>query len=115
MNYFEYNAYTDYITCRRNHLKFSVENGFLKNFANSTEKHLCWSVFLIKLVKTLLKRDFPVKFAKSLKMPTFGEHLPKTVSVYEIGSYSMLVSGIIFCILLQWTKRNQCFKVMIQK
>ena len=33
----------------------------LKNFANLTEKHLCWSLFLIKMEAlgpaTLLKRD----------------------------------------------------------
>ena len=27
--------------------------GFLKNFTNFTGKHLCWSVFLIKLPETL--------------------------------------------------------------
>ena len=42
----------------------------LKNFGNFTEKHLCWSPFLIKLPKTcnlikkrLQHRYFPVKFA----------------------------------------------------
>ena len=70
------------MTCRSSHRRFSVENGFLKNFANFTGKHLCWSVFLIKFVKTSLKRDsntgFPVKFAKFLRTPTFEEHLSKT-------------------------------------
>ena len=50
----------------------------LKNFSNFTAKHLCWSLFLIKLQNlrpaTLLKRDFkicfPVKFAKFLRTPT---------------------------------------------
>ena len=36
--------------------------GILKNFANFTGKHLCWSLFLIKLLTlrpaTLLKNDF---------------------------------------------------------
>ena len=27
----------------------SVENGVLKNFTNFTGKHLCWSLFLMKL------------------------------------------------------------------
>ena len=36
---------------------FSVENDFLIYFANFTGKHLHWSVFLIKFVKALLKRD----------------------------------------------------------
>ena len=37
------------------------KKGVLKNFASLTEKHLCWSLFLIKLQAweppTLLKRD----------------------------------------------------------
>ena len=37
------------------------KKGVLKNFANLTEKHLCWSLFLIKMEAwgpaTLLKRD----------------------------------------------------------
>ena len=39
----------------------------------------------------------------------FEEHLPKTASIYEIGSCSMLVSDIIFCIILQWTKKELMF------
>ena len=39
----------------------SVKKDFLKNFANFKGKHLCWSLFLIKLQAsrpaTLLKRD----------------------------------------------------------
>ena len=39
----------------------SVKKGVLKNFANFTGKHLCWSLFLIKFQAfnpgTLLKRD----------------------------------------------------------
>ena len=46
----------DYITCRSSHQRFSVENGFLKNVVDFTGKGLCWSVFLIKFLKTLLKR-----------------------------------------------------------
>ena len=37
------------------------KEGFRKNCANLTEKHLCWSLFLIKMEArgpaTLLKRD----------------------------------------------------------
>ena len=39
----------------------SIKKGVLKNFANFTEKHLCWSLFLIKFQDfgpaTLSKRD----------------------------------------------------------
>ena len=101
------------MTCRSSHRRFPVENGFLKNFANFTGKHLCWSVFLIKFVKTLLKRDsiqvFPCEICEILRTPTFEEHLPKTASIYEICSCSMLVSDIIFCIILQWTKKELMF------
>ena len=37
--------------------------------------------------KRLQRRYFPVKFAKFLKTPTFEEHLPKTASIYEIGTF----------------------------
>ena len=72
----------------------------LKNFANFTGKHLCWSLFLHKVAglrpatllkkrlhkvaglrpATLLKkrlqhRSFPVKFAKFIRTPFFTKHL----------------------------------------
>ena len=41
--------------------KVFFKKGILKNFANLTGKHMCWSLFLIKLQAwgpvTLLKRD----------------------------------------------------------
>ena len=37
--------------------------------------------------KRLQHRYFPVKFAKFLKTPTFEEHLPKTASIYGIGTF----------------------------
>ena len=55
--------------------------GVLKNFVNSTGKHLCWGLFLIKLhtsrSATLLERlqhsCFPVKLAKFLRTFFFTE------------------------------------------
>ena len=54
--------------------------GFLKNFVNSTGKHLCCSLFLIKLqtsynsiTKRLQHWCFPVKFAKFLRTLFFRE------------------------------------------
>ena len=50
----------------------------LKNFANFTGKHYCWSLFFIKLQawRRLQHRCFPVKFTKYLRTPflqnTFG-------------------------------------------
>ena len=34
---------------RSSHRRCSISKAVLKNFANFTEKHLCWSLFLIKL------------------------------------------------------------------
>ena len=43
----------------------------LKNFANFTEKHQCWS-----LASNFIKnRCFPMKFANFLRTPFFTEHL----------------------------------------
>ena len=60
-------------------------------------------------IKRLQHRCFPVKFAKFLRTLTFEEHLPKTACMCEIGSCSMLVSDVIFCIILQWTKKELMF------
>ena len=56
---------------------------FFKNFANFTQKHLCWSLFNkvtgLKACTFIKKRHqhpcFPVKFAKFLRRPFFIEHL----------------------------------------
>ena len=46
---------------RNSHQRCSLKKGVLKNLANFTEKHLCWSLFLIKLQAfrpvTLFKKD----------------------------------------------------------
>ena len=48
----------------------------LKNFVNSTGKHLCWSLFLIKSIKERLQHwCFTVKFAKFWRTPFFTEQL----------------------------------------
>ena len=54
--------------------------GVLKSFANSTGKHLRWSLFLLRLT-TLLTGDsstgvFPINF----KITYFEEHLQTTTS-----------------------------------
>ena len=62
---------------RSSHRRCSVKKVVLKNFANFTEKHLCWSLFLITfhafrpttLLKRLQRSCFPVKFAKVLRTP----------------------------------------------
>ena len=52
---------------RGSHRRCSVEKGDLKNFANFTVNHLCWSLFLDK--KRLQHRCFPAKFGKVLGTP----------------------------------------------
>ena len=51
--------------------------GALENFAHFTEKHLRWSLFLIKIIKFTKKRlqhmCFPLKCAKFLKTTLFTE------------------------------------------
>ena len=55
--------------------------GVLKNFANFTRKHQCWSLFVIKL-QTF--RCFPVNIAKISKRPFFTErHL---LSLWSVAS-----------------------------
>ena len=59
------------------------KNGVLKNFATFTGKHLCQSLFVIKLQpntcnfieKRLWHRCFPVNFVKFLGTPFFIEQL----------------------------------------
>ena len=52
---------TSLIISRSSYRRCSVKKGALKNFANFTEKQICWSLFLIKLqawkTVALLKRD----------------------------------------------------------
>ena len=58
--------------CGSSHQRCSVRKGVLKNFANSTGKYLCWSLFLwsckpstCKFFKKRLQHKlFAVKFAK---------------------------------------------------
>ena len=50
----------NHVNDRSSHRRCSVKKGFPKNLANFTGKHLCWSLFLIKLQAF---RCIPVKFA----------------------------------------------------
>ena len=68
-----------FVDFRSSHRSCSVEKGALKNSANFTGKHLCWSLFLKKcwpfqLHKFIKKRlrhcYFPVKFENLLRTLT---------------------------------------------
>ena len=57
-----------FITVKSSHRRRSIKNAVLRIFAIFTGKHLCWSLFLIKLTKkTLQHRRFPVNIAKFLR------------------------------------------------
>ena len=68
---------------RSSHQRCSVKKGVLRNFEKSTGKHLCQSLFLVKLharSATLLKkrlwhRCFHVNFVKFLRTPFLTKHL----------------------------------------
>ena len=45
-----------------------MKKAVLKHFAIFTGKHLCWSIFLIKLIKKKLeRRNIPVNIARFLR------------------------------------------------
>ena len=48
------------------HRRCSVKKSALKNVANFTGKHLCWSLFFKKILQHWC---FPIKFAKFLRTP----------------------------------------------
>ena len=54
---------------RNSYQRCSIKEGFLKNFAKFTGKHLCQSFFLTELLAWVLwQRFFPVNFAKFLRI-----------------------------------------------
>ena len=59
-----------------------MKKGVLKNFANFTEKHLCWSLILIEFVKVRLQRGFSCEVCEIVKNTYFGEHLRTTASEF---------------------------------
>ena len=86
---------------RRSQMFFKID--VLKNFANFTGKHLCWSLFLIQLqawrVATLFKKRlqhscFPVKFAKFFRTPFFNKPFP--VVPCELHAMSVFGEGVHF-------------------
>ena len=92
----------------------------LKNFANFTGKHLCWSLFLKKfltlfltLLKTLQYRCFPVKFAKKFKNNFF--YFPP-VAASDSGMLSalqlsiFLVSSFIKDLFISFQQKNEIKK-----
>ena len=83
--------------CRSSHRRYSVKKGVLKDFANFTGKHLCRSLFLIKLQAfrpaNLLKRYFNTgNFLWNLR--NFYEHLFWRTSTLAASRYFSFYSSL---------------------
>ena len=66
------------LTYRSSHEICSIEKAVFKNFAISTGKHLCWSLFLIKLQACLQRTfttDVSCEYCESFKNTYFEEHM----------------------------------------
>ena len=81
---------------RSSHQRCSVKKSVLRNFEKSTGKHLCQSLFLVKLQArsaTLLKkrlwhRCFPVNFAKFLRTPFLRNTSGRLLLQFQIKQYN---------------------------
>ena len=93
------------LLCRSSCLQMFFKIRVLKNFANFTGKHLCWSLFLKKfltlfltLLKTLQYRCFPVKFAKKFKNTFFYFSSSGCFWLWDVISFTTFhLSRIFFC------------------
>ena len=90
---------------RTSHRKCSVKKGVLKTFAIFTGKHLCWSLFLIKLQPwrpaTLLKRDSNTDVFVWI-VRDFWEHLLLLLLNIEVNRFPVTIFS--FIIYWQLTK-----------
>ena len=92
---------------RSSHRRNSVRKGVPKNFVKFTGKHLCQSIFLIKLKNRFWHRCFPVNFANFLGTPFFTEHLWVTGSrIYKIKCIETEVSNTKRLLLIRETLRK---------
>ena len=89
----------------------------LENLANFTGKHLCWSLFKIKLACNFIKkrpqhRCFPVKFANFFRTDFFTEHvrwlLLIMLSVRKLLQHVVIQFAGFFC---QPVNRKQVFSI----
>ena len=104
--------------CRSSRSQMFFRIGVLKKFAMFTEKHLCWSLFLIKLQDF---RCFPVNIAKLLRAAFFIEHLQyifkKTLlnicynnrchSLYH--SFSLVLLVVVICCALVFIRYHSLY------
>ena len=82
------NHVNDVYILRSSHQRRFAKNGVLKNFAKFTEKHLCWSLFLIKLHKLYWKETptqmFSCEFCDNFKNTYLEEHLQMVASPFYL-------------------------------
>ena len=78
-------AWVDLINAESSHWWCSVKKGVLKSLAKFTGKHLCWSLFLIKLqqIKSATLLMFSCEICEIFKNTYFGKHLPTDASINE--------------------------------
>ena len=69
------------------HKRCSIKKVVLNNFAIFTEKHLCWSLFLIDFNKKLQRKYLHVNIAKVLRTPILNNIclrlLLKKISIFN--------------------------------
>ena len=108
------------LVCKLNYLQFGLQKyrsshsqmyfriGALKDFAMFTEKHLCWSLYLITVQAwmpvTLLRRD-SVKFAKFLRTPIFTEHIQWLLleKSHELSLYCIWEQWMVYFVVIKYT------------
>ena len=85
-----------------------MKKGVLKNFANFTENHLCWSLFLIKLqafsLTALLKRDSNTDI--------FCEICEIFKNTYFEGHLRTTASKLLFREKPHWLIKIRCFLIL---
>ena len=79
------------IICQKQSFADVFLKKFLKNFMNFTEKHLCWSLFIVKLVKFLR-----TPFSYNRTLPVVASDL----SFIQIQSFKDLIVQFQPCLLL---------------
>ena len=72
---------------KSSHQRCSVKKGVLKNFANFTGKHLCWSLFLKKFIPSQV---FSCDTCEMFKNAYFEEHLLTTA--FEVRIFKKRMS-----------------------
>ena len=75
----------------------------LKNFANLTEKHLCWSLFLIKMEAWETPAQmFSCEISKIFKSTYFEEHLRTTADQTICNKILLEKIRAVFCISIKF-------------